>query len=137
MYKELDKYITEFAMEDFPIDYWFDEGASIAEDMIQKFDCRDWEALREELPKKTIGWKRRLSYCLHDSTDIRGLEVLLILINTDDEELFETSVDSLRCFENSIGKEIIYNNSEIKKKIETLMPNVGIATRKIFEEILR
>lgn len=34
MFDEFDKYISEFAVEDFAIDFWYDEGVDIAENMI-------------------------------------------------------------------------------------------------------
>lgn len=135
MFEKLDKYIKEFAIEDFEVDYWYDEGVSIAEDMLQKFENNDWESLLQVLPKRTIGWKRRLAYCLHDSGDLRQLETLLVLIDTDDTELFEISVDSLRSFKDN--QVIMKNKNQIIKKIETLMPKVGVATKKVFQEFLQ
>lgn len=134
MFEELDRYLKEFATEDFAVDYWYDEGASIVEDMLQKFQNNDWQVLMEALPKRTIGWKRRLAYCLNDSSDLNQLETLFILVNTDDTELFEISVDSLRSFkENQI---MMKNNNQIIKRIDTLMPQAGAVAKKIFEEFL-
>lgn len=134
MFEELDRYIKEFEADDFAADYWYDEGVLIAEDMLQKFESNDWESLIQVLPKRTIGWKRRLAYCLNDSNDLKQLETLLILIDTDDTELFEISVDSLRSFKDN--QFMMQNNNQIIKKIETLMPKVGAVTKKIFQDFL-
>ena len=83
MFEELDRYIKEFEMEDFAVDYWYDEGATIAEDMLHKFKNHDWESLLHMLPNRTIGWKRRLAYCLHDSSDLKQLETLWEFIYPD------------------------------------------------------
>lgn len=134
MFEKLDRYINEFEAEDFPVDYWYDEGFLIVEDMLQSFENDDWEYLFQKLPKKTIGWKRRLAYCLHDSNDLKQLEVLLMLIDTDDDELFEISVDSLRSFKDNLA--IIQNDNQKIQKIETLMLKVGVATKRMFQEFL-
>lgn len=134
MFEELDNYIKEFEKEDFAVDYWYDEGFLIAEDMLQNFKNNDWESLIQELPKRTIGWKCRLAYCLHDSNDLKQLETLLVLVDTDDTELFEISVDSLRNFKDN--QAIIQNDDQILQKIETLMPKAGAATKKMFQEFL-
>lgn len=134
MFEKLDNYIKEFETEDFAVDYWYDEGFLIAEDMLQKFEDEDWETLLQVLPGRTIGWKRRLAYCLHDSDDLKQLETLLALIDTDDTELFEILVDSLRSFKNN--KDMVQNNNLIIKKIENLMPKAGVVTKKIFQDFL-
>jgi len=134
MFTELNKYIKEFEKEDFAMDYWYDEGATIAENMMKKFQDKDWESMLHELPKTTIGWKRRLAYCLHDANNLKELEILLELIDTDDPELFEVSVDSLRSYKHS--PDVIKNNPQIVEKIELLMPNVGVATQQVFMRFL-
>lgn len=134
MFEELDRYIKEFETEDFAVDYWYDEGVLIAGNMLQNFDNNDWESLIQELPKRTIGWKRRLAYCLHDSNDLKQLETLLVLIDTDDTELLEISVDSLRSFKDN--QVMIQSHNLILQKMEALMPRAGIATKKIFQEFM-
>ncbi|MDE7207200.1 MAG: hypothetical protein K2N90_08615 [Lachnospiraceae bacterium] len=80
MFEELDRYISEFEIENFAVDYWYDEGVLIAEDMLQKFGDNDWDALIQVLPERTTGWKRRLAYCFNDSDDLKQLETLLVLM---------------------------------------------------------
>ena len=137
MFEEFDNFITEFAVEDFDIDYWYDEGVDIAENMICKFDDSDWQKLVKVIPKKNAEWCKRLAYCMHDSNDANQLMVLLNLVENDDDELFEIVVDSLRGFtsEESVG--LIQDNLHIITKIEELMPRVGVVTKKIFEVFLK
>lgn len=134
MFEELDGYINEFEMKDYAVDYWYDEGAFIAQDIIQKFEYEDWDILVKELPQKTVAWKRRLAYCLHNPNDLKQLEVLLILIDTDDNELFEISVDSLREFKKD--QDILLLNAQIIQKIQELMPKVGEPIKRIFKKFL-
>lgn len=137
MFNKLDEYIREFENEDFAMDYWYDEGVFIAQELIQDFEKEDWIVLLSNLTDKSIGWKRRLAYCLHDESDLNQLDILLKLIDTDDSELFELAVDSLRGFTGKESKKIIQNNPQILLKIKKLMPNVGTTTKKIFEEFLK
>ena len=135
MFDDFDKYIKDFGAEDFPGDYWYDEGVLIAEDMLQKFDDIDWDLLKQALPERSNGWKCRLAYCLGKPDDLRHLEILLALVDTDDTELFVTAVDALRCFKND--HTTILNNDQINRKIENLMPEAGIATKGILQDFLQ
>ena len=135
MFDEFDKYIKDFEAEDFVGDYWYDEGVLIAEDMLQKFDASDWDLLKQVLPERSNGWKCRLAYCLGEPDDPRHLETLLALADSDDTELFVTAVDALRCFKDNHAA--ILSNDQLKRKIENLMPEAGIATKKILQDFLQ
>lgn len=137
MFDKLDEYITEFENEDYAMDYWYDEGVFIAQEMIQDFEKEDWMILLSDLTAKSIGWKRRLAYCLHDGSDLNQLDILLKLIDTEDSELFELAVDSLRNFSSRESKDMIQNNTQILVQIREMMPKVGVAVKKIFEEFLK
>lgn len=77
MFDEFDKYIFEFAVEDFAVDYWYDEGVDIAENMLCEFEENDWKMLLEVVSERTVEWKKRLAYCMHDKSDFNQLRVLL------------------------------------------------------------
>ncbi|MBS5955289.1 MAG: hypothetical protein KIC73_00090 [Clostridiales bacterium] len=49
MYNEFDKYLLGY----FTDDYWYDEGFTIARDMLSEFSDNDWLKLQEEVLKKT------------------------------------------------------------------------------------
>ena len=70
MFDEFDKYILEFAVEDFVVDYWYDEGVDIAENMLQEFSDNDWKSLLEIMPMRTVEWQKLLAYCMHDGNDL-------------------------------------------------------------------
>ena len=137
MFDEFDKYIFEFAVEDFAVDYWYDEGVGIAENMLCEFEKNDWKMLLEVVSERTVEWQKRLAYCMHDKSDLNQLKVLLNLVETDDSELFEIVVDSLRGFTGEESLNLIQTDSRIVSKIEELMPKVGDATKKVFEEFLK
>lgn len=137
MFDEFDKYISEFAVEDFAVDYWYDEGVDIAEKMICEFEDNDWKTLLETVPKRTREWQKRLAYCMHDGNNLNQLKVLLDLVETDDSELFEIVVDSLRGFTSEDNLNLIQGDLRIVSKIEELMPKVGDVTKKVFKEFLK
>lgn len=115
MFDEFDKYILEFAVENFAVDYWYDEGADIAEKILYTFKDDDWKVLLQTIPERTIEWRKRLAYCMHDKNNLNQLKVLLKLVETDDRELFEIVVDSLRGF---TGEESLNLIQKMKKIFE-------------------
>ena len=137
MFDEFDKYILEFAVEDFAVDYWYDEGDDIAENMLHKFSNNDWKSLLEIIPKRTVEWQKLLAYCMHDGNDLNQLAVLLKLVGTEDSELFEIVVDSLRGFTSKESLNLIQNNSQVVSKIKELLPKAGETTKRVFEEFLK
>lgn len=137
MFDEFDKYISEFAAEDFAIDYWYDEGVDIAENMLREFAENDWKALLEAVSERTVEWQKCLAYCMHDKSDLNQLKVLLNLIDTDDSELFEMVVDSLRGFTGEENLNSIQTDLRIVSKIEELMPKAGDVAKRVFEEFLK
>lgn len=136
MFDEFDKYISAFAMEDYSVDYWYDEGAGIAENMLDKFDNNDWKTLLRSMPERTVEWKKRLAYCMNNGSDLNQLTVLLKLADTDNDELFEIVVDSLRVFTGEECLNLIQNDSQIIYKIKELYPKVGDVTKRVFEAFL-
>jgi len=121
MYIELDNYL----LGNLPVDYWYDEGFSIACEMLRKFAQEDWEILSREVLNKPPDYQRKLAYCIDNSSGNYGLSILLSLGDTDDEELFEICVDSLRAFSSTSDKEKNTDgNVQIKLRGDkTMAPN--------------
>lgn len=137
MFDEFDKYISAFAVEDFAVDYWYDEGVDIAEKMLCQFTENDWKTLLEAVSERTIEWQKHLAYCMNDKSNLNQLKVLLSLVDTDDNELFEIVVDSLINFTSEESLNLIQADSRIVSKIEELMTKVGAVTKKVFEDFMR
>ena len=136
MFDEFDNYILEFADEDFAVDYWYDEGVDIAENMLHKFSDNDWKLLLDIIPQRTVEWQKRLAYCMHDGNNLNQLEVLVELAKNNDSELFEIVVDSLRSFRSKDNLNTIYDNANISLKIKELSPKAGAVVKKIFKDFL-
>ncbi|KEQ23187.1 hypothetical protein [Paenibacillus tyrfis] len=137
MYDKFNQYITEFSDENSKNDFWYDVGAIRATEILSKFTQQDWEVLLNEISNKTVEWKRNLAYCLDDANNIYELRALLLLIDTDDEELIEVCADSLRSFINAENKQLILSNKSLIENIRIKMNCCGNATRAVFADFLQ
>lgn len=133
MYNELDK----FLLEDVTIDSWYDDGFSIAQEMLSQFSASDWEELSRNVLNKPLEWQKKLVYCLDNEIIPEELNIIAKLITVDDDELFGMCVDALRAFDNEIGHKYIASNPSIVSDIKERIENAGIATKKILENFLR
>lgn len=134
MYEELD----EFLSGEFTTDYWYDEGFSIAREMLEEFNNNDWEKLFDFFLSKSIEWQVRYAYCVDsDINDNAVVKSLLLLSTVDDDELFTTCIDSLRVIVNSDNIGLVSSDKVIMERIEKVLPKCGVATRKIFEDFIR
>ncbi|MBY0595212.1 hypothetical protein [Bacillus bingmayongensis] len=132
MYKEFEDYLFGY----FTVDYWYDEGCLIAQEMLLEFSSHDWEELLNMAVTKPLEWQRKLAYLLDNECSMNELKVLLIMLDTDDKELFEICVDTLRSFSSSESKQLILENPSIIQRVNDLIPQAGVATRKILEDFL-
>lgn len=132
MYKEFEEYLFGY----FTVDYWYDEGFLIAQEMLLEFSSCDWKKLLNTAVTKPLEWQRKLAYCLDNECSLNELKVLLTMLDTDDKELFEICVDTLRSFTSSESKQLILENPSIIQRVNDLIPQAGVATRKILEDFL-
>ncbi|WP_040214215.1 hypothetical protein [Clostridium polynesiense] len=133
MYEELNEYLSG----QFSMDYWFDEGVIIATDMLRKFNESDWKKLLDDILVKPIDWQIRFAYCAdNDINDEVLIKCLILLSSIDNDELFETCIDSLRVLANEENIGIISNEKTIIEQVKKALPRCGVATRKIFEDFI-
>ena len=133
MYEELDEYLSGYFTED----YWYDEGVGIANEILERFNKYDWEKLLDNILSKSVEWQIRFAYCADsDINDKVIIKSLILLSSIDNNELFVTCIDSLRCIVNSNNAEMIASNRTIIQRIEKILPKCDIATRKIFKEFI-
>ncbi|WP_315081030.1 hypothetical protein [uncultured Clostridium sp.] len=134
MYEELDEYLSGY----FTDDYWYDEGFGIAREILAGFNEYDCEKLLDNILSKSMEWQIRFAYCADsDINDAVIIKSLILLSSIDNDELFETCIDSLRCIANSNNIGIISRDKTIMQRVEKILPKCGIATRKIFEDFIR
>ena len=134
MYNEFDKYLLGY----FTDDYWYDEGFTIARDMLSEFSDNDWLKLQEEVLKKNIEWQKKLAYCIDNTSKMYELEILLTLSTVKDNELFNICIDSLRSFIiDDNYKKIVSLNEALVEQVNDLIgtPNKGIQ-KEIYQKFI-
>ncbi|SHJ41790.1 hypothetical protein SAMN05444401_2951 [Clostridium amylolyticum] len=133
MYNELD----ELLLEETTVDSWYDDGFSIAQDILNQFSNGDWQELSNEVLKKDLDWQKKLVYCLDNQVIEEELNIICKLILIDDEELFEMCIDALRAFDNELGHSFIKKNPQIIIEVEKKINTAGNATKRVLEDFLR
>lgn len=133
MYNELD----ELLLEETTVDSWYDDGFSIAQDILNQFSNDDWQELSNEVLKKDLDWQKKIVYCLDNQVIEEELNIICKLILIDDEELFEMCIDALRAFDNELGHSFIKKNPQIIIEVEKKINTAGNATKRVLEDFLR
>ncbi|KOP64838.1 hypothetical protein AMS62_05940 [Bacillus sp. FJAT-18019] len=133
MYKELDTLLTDFQDADH---YWYDVGCLTAEKLIDLFEQEDWDKLSDDLLIKSLGWQKRLAYCLGDDSNLEELKILLTLASVEDADLFEVCIDSLRSFTSEENKRIIRESRFIIEKVKEVISATGVVSRGVFYDFL-
>ncbi|TGA96123.1 hypothetical protein E4665_16580 [Sporolactobacillus shoreae] len=126
--------VNEYLTDNIPMNYWYDECIFIVEDMLKNFEDEDWKNLYKELPHKEANWKVKLAECLGNLGNKYELECLLILINTNDNDLLIACADSLRNLD--VSKLNIDNKKIITSKIVNLLNKSGKAAQSVLRDLL-
>ena len=112
-------------------------GFSIARKMLSRFTQQDWKKLFNNVSDKSLEYQRKLAYCIENSGNEYELGILLSMVNTNDEELFEICVDSLREFIGTDNKQLILKNDILINQINRLLPSSSRPTSKMYEDFLK
>ncbi|MCF2945423.1 hypothetical protein L1N82_17535 [Paenibacillus tarimensis] len=115
-YRELDNLLSA----EISVDSWYDDGCIFASEILLEFSLEDWEKLSKSVANKPLAWQKKLAYCIDSSCNMYELQILLELLNTEDEELFEICIDTLRSFTNPESKQQIAANPSILDRISRL-----------------
>ncbi|KUF22377.1 hypothetical protein MHZ96_18080 [Bacillus safensis] len=113
MFRELDNLLSA----DTTVDSWSDDGCLIASEILSDFSLNDWKELSNQVLNKPIEWRRKIAYCLDNECKEYELNILIDLLNTNDNELFEICIDTLRSFPIEEGKKLILNKPQILERV--------------------
>ncbi|MGX5726975.1 hypothetical protein ACWKWZ_18215 [Metapseudomonas otitidis] len=137
MYSSFERCILDFSLERDPGDYWYDCAVLEASDILRNFEESDWVLLLDELERKDIFWKKRLVECLGDLNVEYEIEVILSVINTDDEDLLVSCVDSLRFLD--LSRLDVSSKEKLSLKARLLLgkasPPVQLILESFFEKL--
>lgn len=132
MYKELDHLLSA----DSTVDSWYDEGCVIACEILSEFSLSDWDELSNQVLEKPIEWQRKIAYCLDSKCNEHELNTLISLLDTNDKELFEICIDTLRNYSSEKYKKIIASKPQILQRVNALLPTVSKPVRRTLMDFL-
>ncbi|MBN3524078.1 hypothetical protein [Paenibacillus apiarius] len=132
MYKKLDNLL----LAESSVDSWYDDGCKIASEILSEFSPMDWEELSKSVLIKPLAWQKKLAYCMDNNCNMYELKILLSLLDTEDEELFEVCIDTLRSFISLESKQLILANPSILPRIDDLMSKASTPVKKVLEDFL-
>jgi hypothetical protein len=132
MYKELDNLLSANTS----VDSWYDDGCVIASEMLSEFKPSDWVKLSNQVYHKPLEWQRKLAYCLDNECNLYEFDILLSLLSTNDEELFEICIDTLRSFTNLEIKKMILDNPNILHRINDSLHTASLPVKKMLQDFL-
>jgi hypothetical protein len=78
------------------IDYWSDEGITIAEEILDRMSASERNALSRIAPTKTVVWKEHLSQCLRHYRESWSTNLLKEFVFDADLDVAVAAADSLR-----------------------------------------
>lgn len=102
-------------------------------------ELRDYVELKNVLLSKSDEWKKMFVYCIdNDFSKEIFVECIIMLLNTDNEELFETCLDSLNTILNAENIEVFTSSKiyslvleRVKKKNRYMKPIVESFIKKV------
>lgn len=116
-YDKFDELITEMSQEDASDDFFYDVGVFEVTNILNHFNEDDWKKLEKNIITKDTEWKKKTIYCF-EGEHPEELPILLSIIDTDDFELFEMCVDSLRFMITDDNRQRILCNNELLIKMK-------------------
>lgn len=102
--------------------------------MIANFSDKDWNELLGEVLSKSIEWQIKLANCVGEIENEFALNCLLLLVEVENDELFEACIDSLRNFDELNNGE--FDVISIKNKIEKIIPRSGNVSKIILRDFM-
>lgn len=91
-FMQFDGYLSE----DFPDDYWADEGILDAHQMVREFVEADWMELQHAWKHRSEAWQIRCAQVLPHGAPEFSVPALLSMLNSDYREVRMMALDSLR-----------------------------------------
>jgi len=79
---------------------------------------------------------KKLIYCLDNDINKNELNIIAKMLTINDQELFDMYIDSLRSFNNEIGKEFVLSNPSLIKFVKERILYAGAATQKILQDFI-
>lgn len=133
-YNLFDKLLTEMSDNNYSDDYFYDVGVDEIASIIREFTDKDWCLLKENIVNKNLEYKKKTLYCF-DGENKNEFQIILSVIETGDDELFDIGLDSLRGMIDDTNKDILLANKKLMNRIESLSTNSKGIKTEIYKEL--
>lgn len=110
------------------VDYWADEGSSIAAGMISGFAAEGWRALAALIPQRDAAWLCCCAESLGDEVSEEAADLLQILLREDDPEVTVATLDALHSMA-QLGLDLRGRTEAIRTALDRLPQAPGAATQ--------
>ena len=130
IFQQLDEYLNN----EFSADLWSDDAVIYAIDLVQKMTPTDWDSLKSCWYDRPKEWQYRCAEIISDADSQQVIPLLLEMLQTPDDELTITAVDSLRSI--GVAEQNVYLNQDVLKRLQMLSQNSSIS-RIIVNELLK
>lgn len=130
IFQQLDEYLKN----EFSADLWSDDAVIYAIDLVQKMTPTDWDSLKSCWRDRPQEWQYRCAEIISDADSQQVIPLLLEMLQTPDDELTITAVDSLRSI--GVAEQNVYLNQDVLKRLQMLSQNSSIS-RIIVNELLK
>lgn len=127
MFNALDELLSQKVTDD----SWYDDGFSLAQDILTSFSPADWHTLSETILSKDIRYQKKLVYCLDGEYPESELSIIEKCLSVKDKELSEMCIDSLRCFDTNILKIWIKKYPSVIGDLNFQIQNTDVIYQKI------
>lgn len=134
--EDFEKFINEVSTENASEDYWYDIGIDEAQNLLVRFLQEDWSLLRKLIKNKSVEWQKKVIYSFDGENAEQEIRVIFEVINTDDSELFEMCIDSLRCLVSENTRNLILETPELLERVQLLVLENNCMIKKIYKDFL-
>lgn len=111
------KFLDTVSAEGVSEDYWYDVGVVEVQNMLEKFSKKEWDLLEKLIKDKSVEWQKKLIYSLDEAGNEQEIRIIMNCINTDNGELFETCIDSLRYLVDEKTRRLIMGKPGLLEKV--------------------
>lgn len=121
--------VEEYLKADLSDDHWYDDALFLCEELMKNFSDMEWETLISRSQQYDVKSQIWLAECLGDIGSRYSVEILLMLVQTENRDLLVACIDALRGADISLlsaeekcsliktAKKALIDCSEIEKKI--------------------
>lgn len=110
--------LNELLAGSFSLDYWADDVAVRARDLVEQLVASDWQMLQSTWSSRSSEWQERLADVISRGQPNDAVPILIAMIEKGDDELALIAVDSLRDLPGEFPASVL--TSKARARVESL-----------------